>query len=279
MENYIKKIIYLGPSGSNSQYAAALFLEKTEAKIYTEGVSSITKAIELLDEDDDTTIAILPVENSIEGVVRETLDTLVQTKSDIKICGELTVPICHCLMSKGEKKDIKTIVSHSQAIAQCKNYIVKNFDDGVEVLLYTSTSGAAEYVSSQDKTFAAISSELCSYLYNLNILDTNINDVKDNKTRFIVLSKRDLFKEAKKTRTSIVFTTENKPGALLNVLEVFKKYNLDLIYLESRPSKRVLGEYIFYADIDKGADEMKEALEEIDKKCTYKRILGSYHII
>lgn len=278
MKNYIKKIFYLGPSGSNCQFATALFLEKINQEISSQGVNTITKAIEMLDETDDTAIAILPIENSIEGVVRETLDNLVQTKTDIKIQAEITVPICHCLMSKGAKEDIKTIVSHAQAIAQCKDYIVNNFS-GAEVLLYTSTSGAAEFVSKQDKTHAAISSELCSYLYNLNIIEKNINDVKDNKTRFIILSKKDLFENDKKTRTSIAFTTENKPGALLAVLEVFRKYDINLIFLESRPSKRVFGEYIFYADIDKGADEIKQALDEIGDKCTYKRLLGSYHIL
>lgn len=278
MNNYIKKILYLGPNGSNSQVACKLMAEKLGLNAELISVSTITKAIEILDIEDDTTAAILPIENSIEGVVRETIDTLVKTKNDIFIQAEMAIPICHCLISKGKKKEIKTIVSIAQAIAQCKDYIANNFDKNIDILLYTSTSGAAEFVSTKDNSYAAISSEACAEIYNLNVVEKNINDVKDNKTRFILIAKKNLTTKPK-TRTSIAFTTENKPGALLSILEVFRDYNLNCIYLESRPSKKVFGEYIFYADIDKGIDEIKVALDIIKEKCTYQRILGSYSVI
>lgn len=278
MNNYIKKILYLGPEGSNSQFASALFMEKMGIKAEMTGISTITKAIEILDEDSDTTAAILPIENSIEGIVRETIDNLVKTKSEIFIQAELSIPICHCLISKGKKEEIKTIVSITQAIAQCKNYIAENFDSDVQILLYTSTSGAAQFVAEKNNSYAAIASELCAHLYGLNVVEKGINDVKDNKTRFILISKKNL-KIQNKTRTSIAFTTENKPGALLSILEIYKKYNLNCIYLESRPSKKVFGEYIFYSDLDKGEDEIKEALDEINKKCTSCRLLGSYAVL
>lgn len=277
MNNYIKKILYLGPEGTNTQFAAGHFCEKLGLDAQLTPISTITKAIEILDSDPDTTAAVLPIENSIEGIVRETIDNLVQTKSDIFIQAELSIPICHCLMSKGDKKEaVKTIVSITQALAQCKNYIADNFDNNIKTLLYTSTSAAAKFVSEKDETYAAIASELCAHLYGLNILEKCINDVKDNKTRFVLLSKKN-FKNLEKTRTSIAFSTENKPGALLSVLEVFKKYNLNCIYLESRPSKRQMGEYIFYADIDRGLDDMIDAIYEIDEICTYRRLLGSYY--
>lgn len=278
MNNYIKKILYLGPNGSNSQFASALFCEKLGIKAELAGVSTITKAIEILDEEKDTTAAILPIENSIEGIVRETIDNLVKTKTDVCIQAELSVPICHCLIAKGKKEEIKTIVSITQAIAQCKNYIADNFDKDINILLYTSTSGAAQFVSGKDNSYAAVASELCASLYGLNVIERGINDVKDNKTRFILVSKKNLNIENKK-RTSIAFTTENKPGALLAILEIFKKNNLNCIYLESRPSKKVFGEYIFYADIDRGDDEIKGALDEIKQKCTYQRLLGSYAVL
>ena len=279
MNNYIKKILFLGPNGTNTQFAAEIFMKKLGLNCELMPISTITKAIEILDEENDNAAAVLPIENSIEGIVRETIDNLVQTKSDIFIQAEISIPICHCLISKGNKKeDIKTIVSITQALAQCKNYIADNFDNNIQTLCYTSTSAAAEYVSNKDKTYAAIAGEKCAQLYGLNILDKCINDVKDNKTRFILLSKKN-FKNLEKTRTSIGFTTENKPGALLAVLEVFKKYDLNCIYLESRPSKKVFGEYIFYADIDKGINDMIDAIYEIDTICTYRRLLGSYQVL
>lgn len=278
MDNYIKKILYLGPEGSNSQLAAGVFENKLKINTEMIPVSTITKAIEILDSEDDSTAAVLPIENSIEGIVRETIDNLIQTGADVFIQAEITVPICHCLIAKGKKEEIKTIVSITQAVAQCKKYIADNFPKDIGIILYSSTSGAAKYIKDKDNSFASISNELCAGLYGLNVIEKDINDVKDNKTRFILVAKKNLCKE-KKSRTSISFTTENKPGALLKILEIFKNNNLNLIYLESRPSKKKFGEYIFYADIDKGFEDIKEVLEEINKNCGYYRLLGSYCIL
>ncbi|MCD8024138.1 MAG: prephenate dehydratase [Candidatus Gastranaerophilales bacterium] len=278
MNDYIKKIIYLGPDGSNSQFACKLFMQKTGIKAVGQGVSTITKAIEILDLDPDNSLAILPVENSIEGVVRETVDNLVKTNPEVFIQAEISLPICHCLVSTGTKEEIKTIASINQAIAQCRGYITKNFKSDIGILLYSSTSGAAQFAKEKGGQYAAIASELCAEIYGLNILEKNINDVKDNKTRFIAACKKKLdFGE--NSRTSIAFTVDNKPGALLNVLEIFKKHELNLIYLESRPSKKKLGEYIFYADIDRGFENIKDTLEEIKVNCTFTRLLGSYSVL
>ncbi len=278
MNNYIKKIIYLGPKGSNSEFAVQIFMNKTGIKAECEAISTISKAIEILDAGDNSTIGILPIENSIEGIVRETIDGLIKTKSELFIQAELPVPIFHCLMSKGKKEDIKTIVSISQAVAQCKEYISRNFDKNIEILLYTSTSGAAEFVSEKGEAYAAIAPERCAALYGLNVIAKGINDIEDNKTNFIVLAKEKLFKD-KDERTLIAFTTKNEPGALLSVLEVFKRYELNMTYLESRPSKKVFGEYIFYAEVDKGLDKIKDVLDEMKKNSSYQRVLGSYCII
>lgn len=278
MNNYIKKILYLGPEGSNSQTAVEIFNEKLGLNAETVPISTITKAISMLDDSTVQTAAVLPIENSIEGVVRETIDNLSQTRNDIFIQAEITVPICHALISKGKKEEIKSIVSITQAIHQCRKYISKNFNKDVNIVYYTSTSGAAKYIKEKDNSFACIASELCAKLYGLNVLETNINDVKDNKTRFILLAKKNLIKDVK-TRTSIAFTTENKSGALFEILGVFKKYNLNLIYLESRPSRQVFGEYIFYADIDKGIEKIQNALDEIKEKTSFYRLLGSYSVL
>ncbi len=278
MDNDSKKILYLGPEGSNSQLAAGVFENKLKINTEMIPVSTITKAIEILDSEDDSTAAVLPIENSIEGIVRETIDNLIQTGADVFIQAEITVPICHCLIAKGKKEEIKTIVSITQAVAQCKKYIADNFPKDIGIILYSSTSGAAKYIKDKDNSFASISNELCAGLYGLNVIEKDINDVKDNKTRFILVAKKNLCKE-KKSRTSISFTTENKPGALLKILEIFKNNNLNLIYLESRPSKKKFGEYIFYADIDKGFEDIKEVLEEVNKNCGYYRLLGSYCIL
>ena len=130
----------------------------------------------------------------------------------------------------------------------------------------------------KDESWAAIASEIIANDLKLNILDKNIGDIKENKTRFVLISKKTVVL-GKKTVTSIAFNTKNKPGALLSVLEILKKHNINLIYLESRPSKEVFGEYNFFADIDKGIDELHDALKEIEKECNYYKFLGSYPVI
>ncbi len=274
MDNFIKKILYLGPSGSYSQIAMETFKEKLGLKLRAEDISTITKVIQQIDREENA-IAVLPIENSIEGIVRETIDKLITTDENLKIRAELTIPISHCLISKGKKEDIENIVSMPQALSQCQTYIANNFRKNINVVSASSTSAATSMLDGKDETWASIANEFCAKLYDKKILDRNINDVKDNKTRFILLSKEDL-KIVKPQRTSIAFSCKNESGSLLKVLDIFYKHNLNMIYLESRPSKKVFGEYIFFADIDKGYDEIGHTLEDIRKKCEFYRLLGSY---
>ncbi len=277
MDNSIKKILYLGPSGSYSQIAMEAFKKKAGLKAKSLDISTITGVIQELDKLDDV-IAVLPIENSIEGIVRETIDKLITTSDEVKIQAELTIPICHCLISKGNMEDIENIVSMPQALSQCQTYIANNFKKNINVVSANSTSAATSMLDGKDETWASIANEFCANLYGKKVLDKNINDVKDNKTRFIVLSKVDLGL-GKGERTSIAFSTKNESGRLLKVLEVFYKHNLNMIYLESRPSKKVFGEYIFFADIDKGYDEIAHTLNDIKQKCEYFRLLGSYGVV
>lgn len=280
MDNSIKKILYLGPRGSYTQIAMETFKEKLGGSLKTaksEDISSITRVIQQLDVEEGT-VAVLPIENSIEGIVRETIDKLITTKSDVRIQAELTIPICHCLISKGKKEDIENIVSMPQALSQCQTYIADNFKKNINIVSANSTSAATSILDGKDETWASIANEFCAQLYNKKILEKNINDVKDNKTRFILLSKEDLDIE-KPERTSLAFSCKNESGSLLQVLEIFYKHKLNMIYIESRPSKKVFGEYIFFVDIDRGKDEISHTLYEIQEKCEFYRLLGSYREI
>lgn len=274
MNNSIKKILYLGPRGSYSQIAMESFKEKLKLKTKADDISSITRVLQELDNTDDV-IAVLPVENSIEGIVRETIDKLITTDTDIKIQAELTIPISHCLISKGNMEDIENIVSMPQALSQCQTYIANHFKKNINIVSANSTSAATSMLDGKDETWASIANEFCAKLYDKKVLDKDINDVKDNKTRFILLSKKPL-DIVKPNRTSIAFSTKNESGSLLKVLEIFYKHNLNMIYLESRPSKKVFGEYIFFADIDRGFDEIGHTLSDIQEKCEFYRLLGSY---
>lgn len=277
MDNSIKKILFLGPKGTYSQFALEKFKDKLGLNIDTEAVSTIPKIIDLVDKD-NTLAAVVPIENSIEGIVRGTLDSIYASQNDVKILAQTQIGIENCLISNCEKKDIKRIISHPQPLSQCQNYISRNFGKNIELINASSTAAAVESLSKEGKNTAAIGSEFCANLYGVRVLEKNINDNKDNKTRFVFISQiqKDF---GSKTRTSIVFSTKQEPGALVVALEVFKKHNLNLIYIESRPSKRVLGEYNFFVDIDKGIEDIEKALEELGSRTQYYRVLGSYPVI
>lgn len=276
MEKTVEKIYFLGPIGSYSQIALNNFQEKVLKNAQIEEVSTIKKILNLIDENENC-YAVVPIENSIEGIVRETIDNLLNAKKSLKILSQTVVEINHCLLSKGKKEDIKYIASHPQALAQCQKYISDNFSTSIELIPSSSTSNSAKEVANAVDSWASIANEYCAKLYNLSVIDTNINDCKNNYTRFILLGHNDLGLSC--NRTSLAFSTKNEPGALLKILEIFKKYDLNLIYLESRPSKHTLGEYVFFADIDKGEHMAHDALEEISENSDLFRIFGSYSVI
>lgn len=271
----MKKLYFLGPKGTYSEIAAKNFAYLLKDDFDLIPVSTIAKVIELTSLE-SSSCAVVPIENSIEGIVRPAIDNIYL--SDIKIQAQIEVNINHCLISRGDFKNIKHIISHPQALAQCQRYIAENFDEKIELINAESTAQAVKCLSDRTDDYAAIASEnLADSKKNLNIAAKNISDIKDNKTRFVLISKNDL-KLSAKSRTSIVFNTKNEPGALLKILSIVKKYNLNLVYIESRPSKKVFGEYNFFADLDKGIEEIKPALEEIQKECNYYKLLGSYPI-
>jgi len=264
-------LYFLGPKGTYSELAAKK-IKEIIPYAEAEAISTIAKIVELTNNSEN--IAVLPVENSIEGIVRPTVDNIY--KSDVKIQAEIDIKIEHCIVSKSQDiNNIKHIISHPQALAQCQKYILDNFDKQVDLIEASSTAYAGISLKDKDETYSAIVSPSLASELNYNIIDKNIGDIKENKTRFIVLSRKNLHL-GKAIRTSFVFNTKNEPGALLKILSIINKYNLNLVYLESRPSKETFGEYNFFCDVDKGMEEIKEALREIEAQCNFYKLLGSY---
>ena len=278
----IKNVLYLGPRGSYSEIAALKFINKYAKSASMTEKHSIQGIIDSLpSEDADEIAAVLPLENSLEGIVRETQDNL--CKSALKnygIFAETQLKIEHSLIGYGQKSDIRIITSHSQAIAQCRKYIYNNFGDNVELRPALSTSGAVRGVSCDDKSVAAIGNSYCAELYNLPIIEKCINDKTNNTTRFIFISKT-IPENINDNKVSIVFSTENIPGALNKVLNIFEKYNLNLSNLNSRPSGVQLGEYIFYADFGGHTEDegVKAALNEIKHLVKMLEILSCGAIV
>ena len=275
-------ILYLGPVGTNSHMAAEEFVKKEkikDAKLIPYG--TIKSIIREIDQKPSLT-AIVPIENSIEGVVRETLDNVIRTKDkSVVISKEIIFPIHHCLISKANDiSTIKTIISHPQAIAQCQGFILKTFGDDIKIVNAPSTSDAVMSILEKDNTFAAIGNKKAAEFYGIPILFFNINDEDDNKTRFVYLS-REISKPTGKDKTSIVFSTDNKPGALVRILDVFRQENVNLSYIDSRPSKidlKEYGPYIFFADceIHCSDEKFRRVIGKIKPFITFYRCIGAY---
>lgn len=272
------KLYFLGPEGTYAEKAMNILVKtfniEADEKIPK---NPITKILQTVDKEKDSA-AVLPIENSIEGIVRESIDNILVLKDEtLKITAETIIPICHCLVSvSDDKKNIKTIISHSQALDQCSGFISENFSD-VQIISASSTALAAKLVKEKGSEYAAIASETSAEKFELNILAKNVNDKKDNKTRFILLSRTEL-KPEKQNKTSIFFSVKNEPGTLFNVLKIFNKYNINLLYIESRPSKKLMGEYNFCVDIDgyKSDKNIISALSDIKMITNSLKITGSY---
>lgn len=275
----IENLYYLGPEGSYSHFAQEAMVEEFNIQLKNKKslptIRSVLKAV----DSDKNSFAVLPIENSLEGIVRETIDNLIRLEDvSINIIAEFILPINNCLLSKAQyKSSVKTIISHPQALAQCSEYIANNFPNAY-LVEETSTSAAAKrVVEHQDTSYAAIANEMAAKLFNLNILEKFINDEKDNKTRFILLG-RETTKSTGFDKTSIAFSTKNESGALFQVLKVFNDHKLNLIYIDSRPSKKNLGEYTFFIDFDGHIEDerVKKALNDLRNFVHFYRLNGSF---
>ena len=269
------KIGFLGPSGSYAEEAAS----KLQGKLITFG--SIMEVIDAVDQN-IIDMGVVPIENSIEGPVGVTLD-LLANDYDLKIKNEIILPISHNLLLNEESslEDIEIVYSHMQALAQCRKFIEKM---GAKPVATPSTSQAAETVKGK-KNAAAIGTSKAAGIYGLKIAAKNIQDFENNSTRFVVINKEDHVPTGH-DKTSLVFSLiEDKPGGLYDVLGEFAKRDINLTKIESRPSKKKLGTYIFFIDLKghREDEEVKNILDTIKintikTKISYIKLLGSYPI-
>lgn len=274
----VSRIAYLGPNASFSEMAKDLFCNKYKINAYPTPMTTIKQVIEFVQNTPDT-LGVLPVENSIEGTVRESLDNLMSCSNpNIKILSEIVMPIRHCLLSRTtEFYSITGVISHPQALAQCQEFIHNELPRNLNIIEATSTAEAARSLANYNLTYAAIGSEKTAEVYNLNILRENINDDKSNRTSFILIG--DFETEfTGRDKTTIMFTTANKPGALMDILNIFYQNNINLSYISSRPSKQEFGDYIFIVSFDGHISKRKifDTVSQVKEKATYMKFMGSY---
>ncbi|MFH1097946.1 MAG: prephenate dehydratase [Candidatus Desantisbacteria bacterium] len=272
------KIVCLGPKGSFSDVVAREWAKKeVEIEIqYKDTINDVFNEFQTLKKNGISAIGIMPIENSIEGSVANTVDRLIEL--DGVIIGEVILNIRQNLLSINEIElsDIKIIYSHPQAFAQTRGWIQKNCPQ-TTLIEVGSTSGAAERVRIENiPERVAIASVEAATFFGLKALRKSINDFPNNQTRFIVLG-HGKTPITERDKTSLVFSVENKPGSLLKVLEIFDVYNVNILKLESRPTKKKLGLYHFFVDIEghQHQESIRNALALLKKKGGVK-ILGSY---
>ncbi len=263
------RIGYLGPGGSFSHTAAML---KFGQSVEYEPLPDIISIFEEVSKG-HCDLGVVPIENTTGGGVIETLDAFID--SDVKVCAEVLMAIHHNLMAKCPLTDIKAIYSKPEVFAQCRNWLSATFKDA-QTIPVASTAKAAQMAAAEPSA-AAIGSKVAADLYGLKIVCENIEDIANNITRFLVISREDA-KPTGEDKTAILFSTAHKAGALADVLDVFKRYNINLTNIESRPSKKRQWEYYFFMDfVGHRADEnVRKGLEEARKHCLQLSILGSF---
>lgn len=259
----------LGPEGTYSEKASLQLDSNAGLKYFEDLEDVIDSAL-----NGNVDCGILPIENSLEGSIGITLDAL--REHDIIITGEVIVPISHCLMSKGKMEDVRIIMSHPQALAQCRKFIRTHFRDA-RIQTTGSTSHAAK-LTSEFPEIAAIASKESALTYGLDILADDIQDYTENYTRFVVLGK-DIAAPTGHDKTSIIIHLgQDRPGGLYDLLGEFASRGINLTKIESRPSKMGLGDYLFYIDMEghQSDKNVSAALKSIENIADQVKVIGSY---
>ncbi len=268
----MRRVAYLGPAGTFGETAARRYApEADHIALPTHAGVVAAVASGMADE------GVLPVENSVEGSVSETLDILIHD-ADLRIRGELVVPIEQCLLVRPgmRAEDVRVIYSHPQALGQCRGFLERCFPTArLEAAL--STAAAVQEIFLHEDA-AAIASARAAELHGAAVLARGIQDRRNNVTRFVVLASED-HPPTGRDKTSIAFTTQHdRPGTLVNILIEFAQREINLTKIESRPSKDALGVYIFLVDFEGHRTDPRcaEALARVRAKASWLKVLGSY---
>lgn len=263
------RIGYLGPEGSFSHLASTM---KFGASVEYVPVTDIRAVFDEVAKG-HCDLGMVPIENSIGGGVLESMDSFID--ADVHICAEVLLAVHHNLLANCAPEDVKVIASKPEVFAQCRNWLSSTFND-VQLVPVASSARAAE-MASNEQGMAAIGSILAADLYGLKVVFANIEDTANNVTRFLVISAA----PAKRTgndKTSLMFTTAHKAGALVEVLNVFAKHGINLTNIDTRPSKRRNWEYYFFVDAEGHCQDehFAHALEEARQHCGDLHVLGSF---
>jgi len=267
-------VAYLGPEGTYTESAALKHFGGSVKTVSVSGIDEVFREV----ESGAVNYGVVPVENSTEGMVNQTMDLFVSTTA--KICGEVHLPIHHNLLSFADDlSKINKIYSHQQSLAQCRGWLSANML-GVECIAKPSNAEAARCALEDDRA-AAIAGITAAEKYGLPVLVKNIEDETHNTTRFLVLgleSAQQKIHASGRDKTSLLLSVRNSPGALYSLLAPFRNHNVSMTRVESRPSRLGMGDYVFYIDIEGHIEDknVSAALHEVKHQASMLKILGSY---
>ncbi len=264
------KVAYLGPAGTFTQGAVTKQFGQWVDTVPQETIADVFKEVDL----GRANYGVVPIENSTGGMVTHTLDMFMTTS--LSICGEVRLRIHQNLLaSSGDWHQAERVYSHEQSLSQCQQWLTKHLPDA-ELKAVNSNAEAARLVKKDDKA-VAIAGELAGIIYGLHAVERNIEDHANNTTRFLIIANQKVLPSGN-DKTTLMLSARNKPGSLYSLLKPLAEHGLDMSRIESRPSKNVNWEYVFFVDIKGHEDEehVRNALDELSTEADYLRVLGSY---
>ena len=266
---HLRRIAYLGPEDSYSHLTSIAQFGEASDLVPVATIGAVFDEVDSGGSD----FGVVPLENSTHGRVSDTLEAF--SKSDVLICGEVPMRIHHCLLGKGKRSDVKHVYSKPQALAQCTHWLAEHLP-GAEQHAWASTSDSAR-MAAENPEFAGIASAQAGARYGLKVLAANIEDQKDNVTRFAVIGKESATKTGD-DKTALMLEIAHEPGSLADVMAVFKRQKLNMTWIESFPIPGSHGRYLFFIEFLGHATELhsRKAIAALEKKCTQLRVLGSY---
>lgn len=264
------RVAYLGPEGTYSHTATDRYFGHSVKTLPEPGIAEIFHAVEA----GRARFGVVPVENSTEGAVNQTLDLLTQTT--LRVCGEVGMRIQHCLLSNAATlADIKEVHAHPQALAQCMHWLNANLAGAVRVS--ESSNAAAAKLAIEDSGIAAIAGETAAELYSLRTLMKGIEDEKNNTTRFLVIGDQDIAPTGEDSSLLLV-SAPHRPGGLRSMLGPLEDAGVSMTRIESRPSRSALWEYVFFINVDghERDDHLSHVLQQLREFAPLVKVLGSY---
>lgn len=271
------KVGFLGPRGTYTEEALHKLLNIEDHNLVPYGAEAdVLRAVER----GEVARGMVPIENSIEGSVNATLDVLA-FDVNLYIQREIVIPIHHNLVVRPGTKaeDIRTVISHPQALAQCRSYLTERLPRA-KTEFASSTAGAVKLISEQNGALAAIGPKLAAEMYGLDLLDEGIADFEENQTRFVLVGREPAPRTGNDKTSIVCFIFEDRPGSLLQILQEFAFRYVNLTKIQSRPTRKALGDYCFFIDmLGHIEDEVIEsALKCLKCKIRSIKVLGSYPV-